>query len=541
MVKKGSLFILVILLLSSCIPPQPIASPSLLTPPPESTPAGPFDPDLQAYEPSEEETEAMLRELRGAFDFFWLTANTQPDSPGFGLIPDRMPTGSRVSSIASVGYGLAAVCIGVERGWITREEGLERVLGTFVTLRDNVQGMNGFFYHFLDIQTGRRVWDCELSIIDTAICINGVLLAGQYFGGEALTLANYLYERVEWDWFVNPVTQQFYMGRYDDGFRGAWDVPSEQFMMYFLGAGSPTFPTSGDLFYRFGRPLGRYGSLPEYHHSFINALFVFQFSHAWYDLRRTVDNTGHDWYRNSVIAALTNRQYGIDNAERYGTGPLDWGFSACDTPAGYSGYLGTPPSMGTPRNDGTIAAYGAAGSIPFIPRYAIPALRHQFTIPGLVGDYGLKDSYNLKENWTARDTIGIDKGVSMLMIENYLTGFIWDLTASIPAVQRGMEACGIKPAENDSGLIYGVIVNGGRRVGDTLSLMYELSGTAGIESVAWFFSNEATGADPQPIKGAYGRTYTITPGDADRFIFAVVTPAGLPGAASNLTPRILEP
>jgi hypothetical protein len=543
--RKMIPLILSFLLLASCISPPPAASPVSITPsPPAESPAvspEPLDPALQPYVPSEEEIEVMLRELRGAFDFFWLTANSEPGSPGYGLIPDRMPAGPNVSSIASVGYGLAAICIGVERGWITREEGEERVLGTFATLRDNAAGLRGFFYHFLDARTGARVWDCELSVIDTAICINGVLLAGQYFGGESLELARELYERVEWDWYVNPDTQQFYMGYYDDGFRGAWDLPSEQFMMYFLGAGSPTHPTPGDLFYRFRRPVGRYGSGPDFHYTYIGALFVFQFSHAWYDLRGSVDDAGVDWYRNSVIAALTNRQFGIDSAGSFGTGPYDWGFTACDTPTGYSGELGAPPSVGVPRNDGTVAAYGAAGSIPFIPRYAIPTLLHQYSIDGLIGDYGLKDSYNLKENWVARDTIGIDKGVAMLMIENYLTGFIWDLMASIPAVQSGMAACGVRPAENGSGLLYTPVLNGGRNVGDTLSVVYEPAGAAGVRSVQWFSSGDAAGADPRLIEGAEGLTYTIRAEDADRFIFAAVTPAGLPGAVSNLTPRILEP
>jgi len=553
--NKMATYMLLLTVLVSCAPQiaeetpplVPLIPPQVEAPGPGGMPLEPLYPAIQPYEPSDDELDIMLRELRGAFDFFWLTANSEQGSPGFGLIPDRMPAGPGISSIASVGYGLAAICIGVERGWITREEGAERVMGTFVTLRDNVEGHRGFFYHFLDIKSAKRVWNCELSVIDTAICMNGVLFAGEYFGGEIKELAHKLYERVEWDWYVNPVTQQFYMGWNNDRFEGAWDVPSEQFMMYFLGSGSPTFPTDGDLFYRFRRPVGRYGSFPDYHYSYINPLFVFQFSHAWYDLRNMEDTAGIDWYKNSVVAVLGNRQYGIDNAERYATGVNDWGFSACDGPGGYSGNYGAPPSMGTLRNDGTVAAYGAAGSIPFMPRHAVPALVHQYGITGLTGEYGLKDAYNLKENWIARDTIGIDKGVAMLMIENYLTGFIWELMGSIPAVQKGIEACELSRIENTSGLLYGAVLGGGRNVGDLLSVEYELYGADGILDISWFVSSDAAGADPVAVSGATDRDYIIRPEDNDKFIFAVVTPTvikdgqyvGLPGVRSNLTPRIL--
>jgi hypothetical protein len=349
-------------------------------------------------------------------------------------------------SIASTGYGLAAVCIGAKRGFIGFEEAYQRVKGTLLTLRDNLDEYNGFYYHFINIFTGERYKNSEVSVIDTAIAICGALTAGEYFGGEVKELAEQLYNRVDWTWYLNPETQQFYMGYMPEtGFFGTWDMTAEQFMMYILGAGSPTHPISGECFYIFERPVGVYGSIPEVIHSPRGSLFVYLFSHMWLDFKGYTDKKGVDWFLNSKYAVLANRQYAVDNAEKYGTGPDNWGFTACDGPGGYTGDYGSPPAFMW-SSDGTVATYVAASSLPFIPEYSISAIKAQYKIPGLVGNWGLKDSYNKSGGklWIGEDTIGIDKGSALIMIENYLTEMIWKLMSGIDAIRLGYKKCGLE-------------------------------------------------------------------------------------------------
>jgi len=362
-----------------------------------------------------------------------------------------MPSGPDVASIASVGYGLAALCIGAERGFAPAADLEARALGTLKTLFDNVQHEHGFFYHFLDIGTGKRTWQCEASVIDTAICLDGVLMAGACFGGEVETWARKIYDRVDWPWYASASDgKRFSMGyKPEEGFFGSWDMTAEQFMMYFLGAGSATHPTSGAMFYAFARPLESYAGLPNQIRSPAGSLFVYQFSHAWFDLRGTLDAQKTDWFRNSTLATLASRRYAMDLAATWRTGPLDWGFTASDGPKGYDGNYGSKPGGGF--TDGTVAPYGAAGSIVFTPELSIKALANMKATlgeAGLWGKYGFKDAYNRSKTpvWINGDTIGIDKGVEMLMIENYLTGFVWETMSSIPSVQAGMIRCGIGSA-----------------------------------------------------------------------------------------------
>jgi hypothetical protein len=313
--------------------------------------------------------------------------------------------------------------------------------------------------------------------------------------------------------------------RPESGFFGAWDMTAEQLMMYFLGAGSPTHPIDGSAFYRFARPVARYGSGPAFIHSPIGSLFVYQFSHLWFDLRGYRDANGADWYTNSVSAALANRLYAIDSADLYGTGPEDWGFSACDGPRGYSGDYGAPPSQHY-RNDGTIATHAAAASLPFIPSYAAAAVSAQYRVPGLAGDYGLKDAYNKANNglWIAGDTLGLNKGASLIMIENYLTGFIWKLMDGVRAVQLGMENCGLCYTEPPVSLHH-VILSGGRRSGDTLDVLWDTYPYANIlvRSVQWYRSASPSGADAAPIAGANALSYTLQPEDTDSFVLCELT------------------
>ncbi|GAF17723.1 hypothetical protein JCM19046_2248 [Bacillus sp. JCM 19046] len=188
--------------------------------------------------------EIIQEEAYRSFLFFWEEANTDPSSPGFGLIRDKTGDDAvHVASIASVGFGLSAIIIGIERGWISHQEGFVRTKGTLETFLHQVEHFDGFFYHFLDMRTAKRYkeyHDCA-SIIDTSLFLNGAITSAEYFGGEIKSLFNQLYERINWQTYYNKETNQFYMG-YDEetGGFGQWDMYAEQLMQYMLGTASPT-------------------------------------------------------------------------------------------------------------------------------------------------------------------------------------------------------------------------------------------------------------------------------------------------------------
>jgi|HigsolmetaAR203D_1030402.scaffolds.fasta_scaffold05262_2 Uncharacterized protein conserved in bacteria len=396
-------------------------------------------------------------ESRASFDFFWKEANTDPDSKGYGLIRDRAPGNPQLSSVASVGFGLTALAIGAERGWVTREEARERALGTLRTLWEHADHINGFFYHFLNMHDASAAKGSEVSVIDTAIAVCGAITAGEYFGGEVRELADQIYRRVDWEWFRDPARNMFYMGYHPGkGFQGHWDFYAEQLMMYFLAAASPTHPADPDMFYRFTRRVRSYGDGEPFIHSWFGSIFTYQFSHAWFDLRGKQDREGVDWWENSVRASIAHRQFAIDQSETFRTyGPDAWGLTASDGPRGYEGRYGAPPSgFANDQHfvDGTLPPAGALGSIVFTPEESLAALRHYYSIPGLVGEYGLKDAYNtaIDPVWIASDVIGIDKGITLLMIENYRSEFVWKWFMNNEHVQAGLQKTGVTakvPAE----------------------------------------------------------------------------------------------
>lgn len=393
-------------------------------------------------------------ECRKSFEYFWNEANTNLNSSGYGLVRDRAPGNPQVCSVAAVGFGLSALVIGVERKWISKEAGNERALGTLNTLLYNAEHVNGFFYHFLNMSTAKRYWNCEASIIDTSLALCGAITAGEYFGGEVREKAQRIYERVNWEWYRNPGNNRFYMGYSpEEGFFGSWDIYAEQFMMYFLGAASETHPVNPEMFYGFRRDIGSYSRYSSIVHSPNGSLFVYQFSHAWFDLRGKRDRCGMDWWRNSVLASKANRRYCTDNTGIFKTfGQNSWGLTACDGPFGYSGDYGAPPRWAHnihDGNDGTVPPCGAAGSIVFTPDESLAALEHYYnSFPGLWGKYGFMDAYNLDVSppWFAKDVIGIDKGITLLMIENHRTGLIWDVLMRNEYVRKGMKLAGVTEA-----------------------------------------------------------------------------------------------
>lgn len=387
----------------------------------------------------------IVKELEKSFDFFLNEVNTNQKSYGYGLIRDKTMTDHNIASIASVGYGLVALIIGIEHKWIDYDKAYERASKTLDTFINHVDGKNGFYYHFVNMQNGKREWNCEISIIDTAIFICGAITAGEYFGKEVKEKAEILYKKMNWEWFRDKENNYFYTGYTpEENFCGHWDRYAEQLILYVLGVSSPTFPVDKSMYDSFERNKADYKDIKDIIYTYCGTLFTYQYSHAWIDFRNQKDRDGIDWFENSVKATKANRQYCIDHKERFKTyGENAWGLTACLSPKGYIGCGANPCGVDLDiENDGTISPCGAIGSIVFTPEESIKAMEYYYnTFPELWGKYGLKDGYNLENNkkWFSNQYIGIDKGIEMVMIENYLNGTIWKYFMRNTYVQEGLK------------------------------------------------------------------------------------------------------
>lgn len=373
------------------------------------------------------------------FDYFWQEVN--PDN---GLIRDRS-TATSPASIAAVGFGLAAIPVGVERGWITADEGTERALTTLNTFLDGgVQGEHGFYYHFVDMHTGERVWDSELSSIDTSLLAAGALVAGQYFGGEVQTAANELYERIEWDWMTNGGEFVSMGGTPDGGFLdAAWDHFDESQILYALAIGSPTHPISASAWADWIRPINVSDEsiyLPG------DPLFVYQYPQAFLNLRGLEDAFANYW-NNTTRACERHRDYIAANTGDYATYSHGaWGLSASDGPNGYRAYGAAPVN-----NDGTIAPYASAACVPFTPADSLASMRALLTAYGdrVWREYGFVSAVNETARWYSRDHIGIDQGDILLMLANAQDGLVWNAFMSHPAIQSALDAMGFVESTGD--------------------------------------------------------------------------------------------
>ena len=416
----------------------------------------------------QELTPLMERELKGCFDFFWEEWNDNPKSPTYGMSNGDYVGFNQYSPIPieHQGFYFTAIIIGVERGWISREEGEKRIIITLKTLRD-LKRINGFWYHFIDPDTGKRGWkdshNIELSNASAGTILLGALAAAEYFGGEIEKLTYELYEAMNWKWFTNPVTKHPYLACYpedlpknvphginEEGMFGGWSAYSEHIFLYILAAGAPReeFSTGADSYYAMKTYKGSYKG-EEFIFCGSGAAFTYQWTHAFIDFRNLRDKLDRNWFDNSRHAGLAARQYAIDNAHRIkGLGPNSWGMSACISPStGYSGLYGSHP-IGVGHKlleDGTVAPYGALSFLPFTPKESIDALNHMYQIPGLVGKYGLYDAYSYatKANgdlpWIGKSYLGIDKGLVLLMFENYSTQLIWKLLHQNKSIQKGLK------------------------------------------------------------------------------------------------------
>ncbi len=436
--------LLIAIITSVCV--ASCAAPGRIAPPPTAMPTA-TAPAPTVVAPAATLEQVIAYEMEGSFAYFWEQANTDRASQGYGLVRDRYPGSPGIASIAAVGFALTAYPIGVEKGYITERQARERVDGTFDTLL-KMERVNGFFYHFVDMRTGRRAWNSEVSSIDTAILMMGVLTAGEYFGGETRAKAEQLYGEVNWPWFVDESRRMFYMAyRPEKGFEGHWDFYAEQLMLYVLAAGSPTYPTDDRLYYGFKRHRAGYGDGEPFIHSWFGSLFTYQFSHAWIDFRNYSDRLGVNWFDNSVKAARAHYAFAVDVQDRYQTlGPLAWGLSACDGPKGYSGLYGAPPSGYDNKAHGvddTVPPHAAIASILFLPEESAQAMLNYFSIEPLKSRYGFKDAYNLSRNWYASDVIGIDKGITLLMLANYKGDLVYRITMKNAHILDGLTKLGL--------------------------------------------------------------------------------------------------
>jgi len=382
-------------------------------------------------------------EMKGSFDFFWEQANTDINSKGYGLIRDRYPESQGIASIASVGFGLTAYLIGIEKGYASYEDVYDRVNRTLDTLLA-MEREEGFYYHWVNMDDGERAWRSEISSIDTAILMMGVLSAGEYFGGEIQSKANAVYDGVNWPWFIDESRDMFYMAyRPGEGFSGHWDFYAEQLMLYVLAAGSDTFPVDETPYYSFIRHYGSFQEGEKFIHSWFGSIFTYQYSHAWIDFRDTIDQEGVNWFDNSVEASLAHYNYAVFMESKHETlGQYAWGLTACEGPDGYNGLYGAPPS-GYDNNahvvDDTIPPSGAIGSIIFLPDEAKDAMLNYYSYEKLRGNYGFIDAYNLRKDWFASDVIGISKGISLLMLANDEDNMVYKIIMPNEHIQKGLD------------------------------------------------------------------------------------------------------
>jgi len=416
------------------------------------------------------------------FNWFWERSDANN-----GLTPDRWPSNS-FSSIAAVGFALTAYPVGVERGYVSRADAAQRTLNTLRFMYNapqgaqatNVTGYKGFFYHFLDMQTGFRFEHVELSTIDTSLLIAGVLFCQSYFTGADGTesairaYADSLYLRIDWAWAVHtpPVVS---MGWHpEDGFINSdWKGYDEGMIVYVLALGSPTHSIDPAAWTQW---TATYNWATFYGQTHVNfaPLFGHQYSHVWIDFRGIQDGfmrgKGIDYFENSRRATVSQRLYAIDNPGRWtdyganvwgltaGDGPFDTTFVVNGRSRQFWTYTARGAAAGEIHDDGTIAPTAAGGSVPFAPEIAIPALitmREKYG-DNLFSTYGFVDDFNPTLvsqtpkygrlapgiGWFDTDYLGIDQGPIIAMIENYRSDLIWKTMRKNPYIVGGLKRAG---------------------------------------------------------------------------------------------------
>ena len=379
---------------------------------------------------------------RAIFQFFWEQASATT-----GLVKDRALAAGNdsrtVPSIASTGFGLTALCIGHKRGYGDAAQIQSRVAATLAFLANQQTNVNGFFYHFIDMNTGARVRSSEVSSIDSSMLLCGVLACRQYFqDAQIQSLATQIYNRVNWPWMLNGGAA-FSMGwTPENGFiTSRWDTYSELMMIYLLAIGSTTNPVPASAWDAFARPTLTYQGLT-YITNLDAPLFIHQYSHAWFDFRNKSDKYAN-YFNNSVTATAAHKLFCLSLQSQFSDYQSNlWGITASDAANGYVVW-GGPPTMGP--IDGSIVPCAAGGSLPFASSDCLAVLRNIHSQYPLAWQrYGFVDAFNPLSGWYDPDVIGIDAGITMLMAENQRTDFVWNTFMSNPEAQNAFAAVGLK-------------------------------------------------------------------------------------------------
>jgi len=407
------------------------------------------------------------------FNYFWNEGN-----PENGLLPDNTLTAGDPASIAGVGLALTTYVVGAERGFVDRARALDRTLATLRFFSNSRQGddadatgYRGFYYHFLDVNTGRRAWKCELSTIDTAILLAGALSASEYFDRSTPTerevrdLTDRLYFRADWQWAQNNGVKVSHGWTPERGFLPhSWEGYCEGLLLYVLGLGAPAFPLPSES-YNAWTSTYRWKKL--YGHEFLygGPLFMHQLSHLWIDFRGIQDafmrNKCIDYFENSRRATYVQQAYASRIPKRFvDYGEYGWGITASNGPGPstrrikgmtrrFLGYRARGVPYGP--DDGTLAPWAVLASLPFAPEIVLPTSLHALEeFPKMDSEYGLacsvnptfRDSGRHKHGWISDSHFALDQGPVIMMIENYRSGLIWRLMRGSEPVLRGLRRAG---------------------------------------------------------------------------------------------------
>lgn len=425
-----------------------------------------LNPDVSDHE--------ILEQLKtSAFKYFQDYWN-----PNNGLIADKNQP-ETPASIAVLGMGFSVYVIAAERGMLSRTEAVERTLKALKFLETSQQGTasdatgyKGFYYHFLDMQTGKRAWKCELSTVDTAILMAGVLTARNYFTGESAQekelrdVADFLYQRVDWQWALNGAATLTHGWKPERGFlRYRWNENySEAMILYALAMGSPTHSIAPEGYVEW---TSTFATQTIYDIEYLHAgpLFIHQMSHLWIDFRGIHDHfcrkVGFDYFENSRRATLIQQKYAIDNPRKLNNyGEHFWGLSASDGPGpavrtvnGVRRYFFDYRARGVPHgpDDGTVSAWAVVASLPFAPEIVLDTIRHMvecFSETHMC-KYGFDASYNASFSkqgepleWHSPWIFGLNQGALIMMIENYQSNLIWDTMSKCPYLSVGLNSAG---------------------------------------------------------------------------------------------------
>ena len=369
--------------------------------------------------------------------------------PQTGLVRDHAPTvgrsDSRVASIAATGFGLTALCIAAHRSYLPLAACEQRVETTLAFLLEECPHVHGFLYHFLDIESGERLFGSELSSIDTSLLLCGILTCRKFFEGNLRiqALATTLYERVDWHWMLNGSDTLSMGWTPENGFiKYRWDVYAEMLTMLLMAIGAPRNAVPARSWNAVHRPIVEFGGI-EYI-SGVAPLFIHQYAHAWCDFRNLRD-THANYFVNSIAATRAHQLFCLTLGRQFPWMDQNlWGITASESPTGYRVW-GGPPKFG--GIDGTIVPCAAGGSLIFLPSECAHVL---LSIRQTYGEkawtrYGFVDAFQPQSNWFAEDQLGIDLGISVLMAENLRTGFVWNYFMRNMEIPNAMQMVGFRP------------------------------------------------------------------------------------------------